>query len=232
MKYRGLAVALFVAFFILGIPLSQINVPFFETEGVVQAEEYTESQKAQAKAWLSAHGYSPTRAGASQAYSDYLSGKLKLSASEEARLGVQSRHTEEKGEKKHTKAKSKKKKVRETAAPSEKPQKANVKSETMTPVGDKKSTKKTISSEGTEKKEAPRTTAGPTPEPTTEATIEPDTESTVEPTPNNSSQQDITTPSPVTADNGENGMISYLIAIGAGVGIAGVLIAVVRRRRK
>ncbi|WP_026834956.1 hypothetical protein [Eubacterium xylanophilum] len=223
MKYRGLAVALFVAFFILRIPLSQINVPLFETEGVVQAEEYTESQKAQAKAWLSAHGYSPTRAGASQAYSDYLSGKLKLSASEEARLGLQSSHTEEKGEKKHTKAKSKKKKVRETAtppetvapsetaAPSETPKKANVKSETMTPVDDKKSTKKTMSSEGTEKKEAPRTTDGPTPEATIEA---------------------ITTPSPVTVDNGENGTISYLIAIGAGVGIAGVLIAVVRRRRK
>ena len=217
MKYRGLAVALFVAFFILGIPLSQINVPLFETEGVVQAEEYTESQKAQAKAWLSAHGYSPTRAGASQAYSDYLSGKLKLSASEEARLGLQSSHTEEKGEKKHTKAKSKKKKVRETAippetaAPSETPKKSNVKSETMTPVDDKKSTKKTMSSEGTEKKKAPRTTDGPTPEATIEA---------------------ITTPSPVTVDNGENGMISYLIAIGAGVGIAGVLIAVVRRRRK
>lgn len=37
---------------------------------------YTEEEKAQAKAWLSAHGYSPDRAGANQAYQDYLNGKF------------------------------------------------------------------------------------------------------------------------------------------------------------
>lgn len=37
---------------------------------------YTEEEKAQAKAWLSAHGYSPDAAGASQAYQDYLNGKF------------------------------------------------------------------------------------------------------------------------------------------------------------
>ena len=37
---------------------------------------YTEEEKAQAKAWLSAHGYSPDAAGASQAYQDYLDGKF------------------------------------------------------------------------------------------------------------------------------------------------------------
>ncbi len=37
---------------------------------------YTEEEKAQAKAWLSAHGYSPDWGGASQAYQDYLNGKF------------------------------------------------------------------------------------------------------------------------------------------------------------
>lgn len=37
---------------------------------------YTEEEKAQAKAWLSAHGYSPDAGGASQAYQDYLDGKF------------------------------------------------------------------------------------------------------------------------------------------------------------
>lgn len=37
---------------------------------------YTEEQKNAAKAWLSAHGYAPTRAGAAQAYQDYLNGKF------------------------------------------------------------------------------------------------------------------------------------------------------------
>lgn len=37
---------------------------------------YTEEQKQQAKAWLSAHGYSPDMGGANQAYQDYLNGKF------------------------------------------------------------------------------------------------------------------------------------------------------------
>lgn len=37
---------------------------------------YTEEEKAQAKAWLSAHGYAPTREGAEAAYQDYLDGKF------------------------------------------------------------------------------------------------------------------------------------------------------------
>ncbi len=37
---------------------------------------YTEEEKRQAKAWLSAHGYSPDQAGANQAYQDYLNGKF------------------------------------------------------------------------------------------------------------------------------------------------------------
>lgn len=37
---------------------------------------YTEEEKAQAKAWLSAHGYSPDWGGANLAYQDYLNGKF------------------------------------------------------------------------------------------------------------------------------------------------------------
>ena len=37
---------------------------------------YTEEEKQMAKDWLSAHGYSPTQAGAEQAYRDYLNGKF------------------------------------------------------------------------------------------------------------------------------------------------------------
>ena len=40
------------------------------------SDGYTDEQKAAAKAWLSSHGYAPTRAGANQAYQDYLNGKF------------------------------------------------------------------------------------------------------------------------------------------------------------
>lgn len=40
------------------------------------ARAYTEEEKQQAKAWLSAHGYSPDMNGANQAYQDYLNGKF------------------------------------------------------------------------------------------------------------------------------------------------------------
>ncbi|MDE6625349.1 MAG: hypothetical protein K2K56_03135 [Lachnospiraceae bacterium] len=46
----------------------------FSVRGVSYA--YTEEEKQQAKAWLSAHGYSPDAGGASQAYQDYLNGKF------------------------------------------------------------------------------------------------------------------------------------------------------------
>ncbi len=45
-------------------------------EGEDDSSGYSEEQKAAAKAWLSAHGYAPTRAGAAQAYQDYLNGNL------------------------------------------------------------------------------------------------------------------------------------------------------------
>ncbi len=42
----------------------------------INAKAYTEEEKQQAKAWLSAHGYSPDAGGASAAYQDYLNGKF------------------------------------------------------------------------------------------------------------------------------------------------------------
>ncbi|SEQ10723.1 hypothetical protein SAMN02910369_01220 [Lachnospiraceae bacterium NE2001] len=44
--------------------------------GSASSSGYSQEQIAAAKAWLSAHGYAPTRAGANQAYQDYLAGKL------------------------------------------------------------------------------------------------------------------------------------------------------------
>lgn len=70
---------------------------------------YTEKQKQQAKAWLSAHGYSPTRGGAAQAYADYKSGKLKLSESEKKLAGEKTGISSKNKDKKNQKAKAEKK---------------------------------------------------------------------------------------------------------------------------
>ena len=75
------------------------------------ASAYTEEQINQAKAWLSAHGYSPTRAGADQAMSDYENGKLKLGEKEQEiaeKSGVKVKGDDKASDKK-TKKKSKKK---------------------------------------------------------------------------------------------------------------------------
>lgn len=82
---------------------------------------YTEEQKQQAKAWLSAHGYPPTREGAYQAYSDYQSGKLKLSEEEQKRVDKtlgksSSKDKDEKKTKKTSKKKNRKKKSVKKAA--------------------------------------------------------------------------------------------------------------------
>lgn len=53
-----------------------ITVVQYVPISVMAEETYTEEEKAQAKAWLSAHGYPPTREGAAQAYQDYLDGKF------------------------------------------------------------------------------------------------------------------------------------------------------------
>ena len=72
---------------------------------------YTEAEKQQAKAWLSAHGYPPTKGGAYQAYSDYMSGKLKLSEEDQKRVNRSLGKTNN-SEKKTTKEKTKKKKAK------------------------------------------------------------------------------------------------------------------------
>ena len=48
---------------------------YAEGEGT-DTSGYTEEEKNAVKAWLSAHGYPPTRAGAEQAYQDFLNGKF------------------------------------------------------------------------------------------------------------------------------------------------------------
>ena len=63
----------------LSILFFGISCAFFAPSTTVRADEdegYTQEEIEAAKAWLSAHGYPPTRAGAEQAYQDYLDGKL------------------------------------------------------------------------------------------------------------------------------------------------------------
>lgn len=49
---------------------------FCAGRNTLSARAYTDDEIAAAKAWLSANGYSPSRAGAAQAYQDYLNGKF------------------------------------------------------------------------------------------------------------------------------------------------------------
>lgn len=72
-------IVFFVGFVLIGSVVNYVPI-------CVEAE-YTEEQKQQAKAWLSAHGYAPTQAGASQAYQDYLNGKFDGDPQVEAILG-------------------------------------------------------------------------------------------------------------------------------------------------
>lgn len=64
---------------------------------------YTEEEIQQAKAWLSAHGYSPDAGGANQAYQDYLDGKfdeeLGLNKTEQATTEATEETTQESSEK-------------------------------------------------------------------------------------------------------------------------------------
>lgn len=78
--------------------------------GSIHAEEYSEEEKAAAKAWLSSHGYSPTREGAAQAYQDYLNGKFdddpQVQAAKQASEQEVDNTTEAKKKKKKSKKKS------------------------------------------------------------------------------------------------------------------------------
>lgn len=71
-KSKIIRYILVISVIISGLLLSHTN-----------SNAYTEEQIKQAKAWLSAHGYSPSREGAYQAYADYKNGKLKLSENEQ-----------------------------------------------------------------------------------------------------------------------------------------------------
>lgn len=123
---------------------------------------YTEEQKQQAKAWLSAHGYAPTRAGAAQAYADYKSGKLKLSEAEKKLAGEKTGVSTKKKSKKKQKVKAKKKTKKKSK---EKKKTTSISSPTSQPgqPGTDKNTEKTVSqsSRQIEKTGAPSSTSEP-----------------------------------------------------------------------
>ena len=97
---------------LIGLLLCLAGGRMFIGTGGQKVSAYTEQQKQQAKSWLTAHGYAPTREGAYQAYSDYKKGKLKLSEGEKKLAKnqlSQSSVSQNKGKKKSKKATSKKK---------------------------------------------------------------------------------------------------------------------------
>ena len=71
-----LAVLITASFVVLFCSFMGLNVNASADIPLYSAEGYSEEDIAAAKAWLSAHGYPPTRAGAEQAYQDYLDGKF------------------------------------------------------------------------------------------------------------------------------------------------------------
>lgn len=102
---------------------------------------YTEEQKQAAKAWLSAHGYPPTKEGAYQAYRDYQSGKLKLSEEEQKSInnsrGESSKRDKNKSQKKKSsKKKSKKAKSTKKSKSVDTKKKATATPQTQSPDGE------------------------------------------------------------------------------------------------
>lgn len=104
---NAVVLIIIILFFATGCLFSIVN----KNSTIVKA--YTEEQKQQAKAWLSAHGYSPTKEGAYQAYEDYLNGKLILNESEQKRVNKELAKSSKKSATKKKKA-GKKKKVKNT----------------------------------------------------------------------------------------------------------------------
>lgn len=76
------------------------------TSRPVATYAYTDEEKQQAKSWLSSHGYPPTRAGAEQAYQDYMDGKIDVPEAD-AYMGKNQKNDieEKKKEQKETKKK-------------------------------------------------------------------------------------------------------------------------------
>ena len=82
-----------------------------------RAAAYTEEEKQQAKAWLSAHGYSADAAGANQAYRDYLAGKYDSNGNVvEDKSDKKDSSSKKKAKKKAEKKKNSKKKPSDTAS--------------------------------------------------------------------------------------------------------------------
>ncbi len=136
-KGKRKSIILLVCLFVLaGCICRTVNSP------VTVTKAYTEEQKKQAKAWLSAHGYPPTTEGAYQAYSDYQSGKLKLSEKDQKRvektLGKSSSKDKDgKKKKKTSKKKSKKKKSAKKSVKKSADKRNKVAAEPETPTADK-----------------------------------------------------------------------------------------------
>lgn len=85
-----------------------------------RVEAYTEEQKQQAKAWLSAHGYSADAAGANQAYQDYLAGKYDSNGNVvEDKSDKKASSSKKKAKKKAAKKQASKKKPSDTASEQE-----------------------------------------------------------------------------------------------------------------
>ena len=71
------ALLMFSLSFVLPPSIAFISASDVYAEGEgTDTSGYTEEEKNAVKAWLSAHGYPPTRAGAEQAYQDFLNGKF------------------------------------------------------------------------------------------------------------------------------------------------------------
>lgn len=119
------------------------------TDGyVTTVKAYTEEQKQQAKAWLSAHGYPATKSGAYQAYNDYKNGKLTLSGNEKERVKKNLGKSSSSKKKKTKKVKSKKK-----ISDRDIKKKESVQNDTKKDESKKKDTKERVSSDGEQKDE-------------------------------------------------------------------------------
>ncbi len=84
------------------------------TSRPVATYAYTDEEKQQAKSWLSSHGYPPTRAGAEQAYQDYMDGKIDVPEAD-AYMGKNQKNDIE--EKKNSTVKQKQKKINNLKIP-------------------------------------------------------------------------------------------------------------------
>lgn len=136
-KGKRKSIILLVCLFVLaGCICQTVNSPAMVTKA------YTVEQKQQVKEWLSAHGYPPTMEGAYQAYSDYQSGKLKLSEEDQKRvektLGKSSSKDKDGKKKKKTSKKSKKKKSAKKSVKKSADKTNKATAEPETPVADKR----------------------------------------------------------------------------------------------